>query len=163
MKRKRLTPTQAMEKWNALPPDKQNSWTSKDIAKMAGMRSIGEVRFAADLEARGITYKYEPYILMYNYEPKKHRYTPDFSITNINNKEILVVEYKGKMTKQTRDKLIAIKKCHPAKRICIVFEKPNNKIGSWKGATRYWEWAEQHGFEWSEQYALEEWLNDDIV
>jgi hypothetical protein len=128
---------------------------AKTLAKRAGMRSIGEVRCAADMEKRGIKYKYEPFKMWYTYAPKDHYYTPDFTV-QVNDR--LILEYKGKMTKGTRDKLVAIKESNPGKRICIIFEKPNNKLSSRKNSWRYWEWAEKMGFEWSEHYVKEEWL-----
>jgi hypothetical protein len=105
------------------------------------------------MTARGIKYKYEDETWQYQVDPQ--HYTPDFTIVDTDN---LRIEYKGKMTAQTRKKMIAVKKCHPDKRVCIVFEKPNNKLSARPNSQRYWQWAEKNGFEWSEHYVKEEWL-----
>jgi hypothetical protein len=148
-----MTPRQVMTKWNKIPEKKRNSRMAKQMAKSCGMRSIGEVRCAADMISRGIKYAYESETWEYQVEPQN--YTPDFTILDTDN---LRIEYKGKMTAQTRKKMIAVKKCHPDKRVCIVFEKPNNKLSARPNSQRYWQWAEKNGFEWSEHFIKEEWL-----
>ena len=148
-----MTPKQVMKKWNAIPQKNRNSRMAKTYAKMAGMRSMGEVRCAADMIEKDINYLYEERILTYQHEPQK--YTPDFVIESSGHTTI--IEYKGKMTNETRKKLLSIQRCNPTARICLVFEKPNNKIR--KGSkTTYWKWAEKNNFPWSEHYVLEEWL-----
>jgi hypothetical protein len=142
-----------MRQWSEIPEQERNSRVAKAMAKKAGMKSMGEVRCAADMDARSIGWHYEAEKLEYQYTPQK--YTPDFTLYDENG---MLIEYKGKMTNETRKKLLAIKRCNPERRICLVFEKPNNKISSRKNAMRYWQWAERHGFEWSEHFVKEEWL-----
>jgi hypothetical protein len=117
------------------------------------MKSIGEVRCAADMDEKGIKWYYEAEILPYRYEEQK--YTPDFTLFE---NDDLLIEYKGKMTKETRKKLQAVKACNPHRKVCLVFEKPNNKLSSRKNSWRYWQWAERNEFEWSEHFVKEEWL-----
>jgi predicted nuclease of restriction endonuclease-like RecB superfamily len=124
---------------------------AKEHAALAGMKSIGEVRCAADMDRQGIKWKYEAETLVYQHQPQK--YTPDFLLSRK-----LLIEYKGKMTNETRKKLLSIKRCNPGRRICIVFEKPDNKLSSRPNASRYWQWAERNGFEWSDQVIRPEWL-----
>jgi hypothetical protein len=146
-----MTPIQVMKKWLGIDQKKRNSRLAQQLAKEAGMRSMGEVRCAADMKRRRIPYKYEPLVLTYQHEPQK--YTPDFVSPKIEG----VIEYKGKMTNETRKKLLSIQRCNPDVPIRLVFEKPNNKIR--KGSkTTYWQWAEKNGFDWSEHYVKKEWL-----
>jgi hypothetical protein len=152
-KKKLLKPAKVMAKWNAIPEKERNSYIARSLAKLAGMKSIGEVRCAADMDSRNILYKYEAEVLEYQHLPQK--YTPDFTIYESDD---LLIEYKGKMTNETRKKLIAIARCNPTRRICLVFEKPSNKISSRPKAMRYWQWAEKQGFEWSTHYIKEEWV-----
>jgi hypothetical protein len=124
-----------MKKWDAIPPKQRNSLMARNMAKLAGMRSMGEVRCAADLKRKRIPYKYEKLVLEYQHQPQK--YTPDF-----------VIE---------RSKMLSIKRCNPELTICLVFEKPSNKIR--KGSkTTYGDWAEKNGFLWSEHFVKKEWL-----
>jgi hypothetical protein len=106
------------------------------------------------MKRRRVKYEYEAATLVYQHEPQK--YTPDFLLP-----KGLLIEYKGKMTNETRKKLLSIQRCNPDKRICLVFEKPNNKIR--KGSkTTYWQWAEKNGFPWSEHYVEGKWLKGEF-
>lgn len=126
---------------------------AKQYAKQAGMKSMGEVKCAADLEKRKIKYTYETTTVPYQYKPQK--YTPDFDI--MVNGKVMHIEYKGKLDYATRKKLLAVRACNPDMDICLVFEKANNKIR--KGSkTTYGMWAESKGFRWSEHTLKEEWL-----
>ncbi len=159
-KRKRLLkPKTVLNKWEALvkkSKKRPGRKVAREYAAMCGMKSIGEVRCAADMDARGIKYKYEHEKLTYQYEPQN--YTPDFTLYSNNN---LLIEYKGKMIKQTRDKILAIKRCNPDRRICLVFERANNKLSARPNSWKYWEWAEKNQIEWSEIYVKSEWLEED--
>ena len=156
-KKKLMTPIQVMNKWNKIPPKKRNSQMARKYSAMAGMRSMGEVRCAADMKRRKIKYKYEELEMQYQHKPQK--YTPDFVIRGqVPKHGDRIIEYKGKMTNETRKKLLSIQRCNPSAVLCLVFEKPNNKIR--KGSkTTYWQWAEQNDFPWSEHYVKDEWLN----
>lgn len=132
---------------------KASSCLAKEWAKKAGMKSMGEVKCAADLEARGIPYSYETTTVQYQYNPQK--YTPDFDLFGKDKK--IHIEYKGKLDYETRKKLLAIRNSNPDMEICLVFEKAGNKIR--KGSkTTYGMWAESKGFKWHEHTVKEEWL-----
>jgi len=147
-----MTPLAVMKKWMGITKKKRNSRMAKEFAKKAGMRSMGECRCAADMTKRKIPYKYEAITMTYQHEPQK--YTPDFILKNGK-----VLEYKGKMTNETRKKLLSIKRCNPGTCLCLIFEKPNNKIR--KGSkTTYGQWAERNGFPWSEHYCKKEWVKE---
>ena len=148
-KKEMLKPKKSRLKRNLkMGPGKRRA---KEHAAQCGMKSIGEVRCAADMDRQGIKWKYEAETLVYQHKPQK--YTPDFLL-----KGKLLIEYKGKMTNETRKKLLSIKRCNPERRLCIVFEKPNNKLSSRPNASRYWQWAERNGFEWSDQTIHKGWI-----
>jgi hypothetical protein len=157
-KKKLLKPQDTLDKWlefcesKKLTKKKITGKDAKRFAKMAGMKSMGEVRCAADMDDRKIKYNYEqdkiPYVI-------KATYNPDFTLYKDDD---MLIEYKGKMTQTVRTKMAAIKKCNPDLRICMVFEKPNNKLSSKPNSMRYWRWAELHGFPWSEHYVKKEWF-----
>lgn len=126
---------------------------AKEWAKKAGMKSMGEVKCAADMQRRGIAYSYETTTVEYQYQPQ--HYTPDFDLYRGDRK--IHIEYKGKLDYETRKKLLAIRNSNPDMDIYLVFEKANNKIR--KGSkTTYGMWAESKGFKWSEHTIKEEWL-----
>jgi hypothetical protein len=150
---RKLAPTTVLKQWLAIPEKKRNARLAKVYAKKCGMKSMGEVRCAADMKTKKIPYGYETKQFIYQYKPQ--RYTPDFELYAKG--ERVYIEYKGKMDNETRRKLLAIKASNPEITIYLVFEKPNNKIR--KGSkTTYWMWAEKNGFDWSEHYIKEEWL-----
>jgi hypothetical protein len=146
---------------------KRSTKLARQIAKEAGMKSMGEVKCAADMDKRGIPYTYEGETFEYQYDVQK--YTPDFNILiTRKNKKPLHVEYKGKMTDDVRKKMLTIKKCNPDMEFALVFENPNNPIskrrklkdGTYNTPTKYWQWAEKKGFLWSDKDTgvREEWL-----
>ena len=152
-----LKPKTVMQRWNKLceelKPKSPGRRQAKEYAKLCLMKSIEEVRCAADMDRRGIKYIYERDTLRYQHLPQK--YTADFTL--IDNGDLLI-EYKGKMTNDTRKKMLSVKRSNPDRRICIVFEKANNKLSSRPNSTRYWQWSEASGFEWSEGVVKSEWL-----
>jgi hypothetical protein len=153
VKKRLLKPTTVFRMWNAIPEAERNAKLAKQYAKKCGMKSMGEVRCAADLIKRKIPYGYETHTMEYQYKPQQ--YTPDFELYVPGDR--IYIEYKGKMTNEVRRKMLAIKDCNPDIEVCLVFEKPKNKIR--KGSkTTYAQWAEKNGFKWSEHYVKEEWL-----
>lgn len=128
---------------------------AKKYAAMCGMKSMLEVEVAADAANRGIDLEYEKETLEYQHSPQK--YTPDFTPAQPCKKNP-IIEVKGKMTAEVRKKLISIKRCNPDRKICLVFGYANNKLSARPNATRYWQWAEQNGFLWSEKSVKKEWF-----
>lgn len=122
---------------------------ARQYAAKCGMKSMGEVYCAADMDKRRIKWKYEEEELDYTISST---YNPDFTLNNGT-----LIEYKGKMTDTTRKKLVAVKKNNPNKKLCIVFERANNKLSSRPNSWRYWEWAERNDFPWSEGVIKKEW------
>ena len=117
---------------------------------MAGLKSILEVRTQAWLEENDIPFSYEGEVWEYQYEPQKYR--PDFNLPKC------TIECKGKLTKEVRKKLLTIQKCNPEKKLCMVFERPDNKIHR-ASHTTYAQWAEQHGLPWSAVVPKKEWVD----
>lgn len=163
-----LKPATVLKRWEMLMacmhPKKPGRRQAREYAKLAGMKSMGEVACAADLDKRKVKWIYEPKQLEFHHceqwdkhkcKVKTLKYTPDFLLPDYN----IYIEYKGKMTNDIRKRFLSIQRCHPRERLCIVFEKPNNKLSSRPNSTRYWQWAEQNGFEWSEQVVDPRWLN----
>ena len=150
-----------LNRWEALikkmTPKKPGRREAKEYAKLCGMKSIGECRCAADMDRRGIKYVYERDTLRYQHLPQK--YTADFTL--IDNGDLLI-EYKGKMTNDTRKKMLSVKRSNPDRRICIVFEKANNKLSSRPNSTRYYQWSEQNKFPWSEGVVKDEWFTEEF-
>jgi len=163
---RKLKPVAVLAQWHKFqktqldkPPKmrkaaRQMSKIAKVYAAKCGMKSMGEVRCAADMQKQKIAFGYETKTLPYQYKPQK--YTPDFELYGAKGKRIYI-EYKGKLDKTTRKKLLTVKGCNPDLTLHLVFEKAKNKI--YKGSkTTYAMWAEQHNFEWSEHFIKKEWL-----
>ena len=142
MKKKFLTATQVLKLWMNLPRSEQYSTNAKRFAKMAGLKSILEVRTQAWLEEKGIPFKYE--YEKWKYQYKEATYTPDFIVDGMP----FVIECKGKLTKEVRKKMVAILECNPDRMLYMVFERPENKIN--RGSqTTYGQWADKLGIVWS--------------
>jgi len=168
-----MKPKTVMNRWNKLcekiKKDKTRRRTpgrkeAKRHAAMCGMKSMLEVEIAAQMDEKGIKWEYEPDKFEYHMCPnwkkgcgvKTQMYNPDFKLGN--NK---YVEVKGKMTLDTRKKMIAVKLHNPKLKIYMVFGEANNKLSSRKKATRYWEWAEKEGFIWTNKEIKKEWAKAD--
>ena len=150
---RKLSPTTVLKQWLSVPEHDRNARLAKVYAKKCGMKSMGEVRCAADMKEKGVAFGYETKSFEYQYKPQT--YTPDFELYAKGRR--IYIEYKGKMDNETRRKLLAIRASNPTLEIYLVFEKPNNKIR--KGSkTTYAAWAEKNGFDWSEHYVKEDWL-----
>lgn len=123
----------------------------RKAAQKAGFRSAFEQRVAEGIKALGADYDYETVHFLYEVNERK-RYTPDFVLPNG-----VIVECKGRLTPADRKKLLLIKEQHDEVDLRLVFMYPNNKLSA-KSKTRYWEWAEKHGFKWADNNVPEEWL-----
>jgi hypothetical protein len=144
-------PTTVWNKWNRIPKKNRNARLGREMAKECGMRSMAEVRCAADMDKRKIEYEYEPHTLSYQYKPQS--YTPDFWLPEHG----FYVEVKGKMTDDIRKKMLSVKDCNSDIDIAMVFERAANKIR--KGSpTTYAKWCERKGIEWSEHIIDDKWL-----
>ena len=135
--------------WEALPRSEQYSASARKYAKMAGLRSILEVRTQAWLEEHGIPFSYENEVWKYQYEEQTYR--PDFSTPGH------TVECKGKLTKDVRKKILAILRCNPERNLCLVFERADNKI-SRGSKTTYGEWATKNSIPWSTVVPDKKWF-----
>lgn len=146
-----LKPITVWRRWNAIPKRKRNARLGREMAKQCGMRSMAEVRFAADLDKRKIKYIYEPEVWTYQYDPQE--YTIDFFLPDFE----FYSEVKGKMTNEIRKKMLTVRSCNPDKDIRFVFERAANKIR--KGSpTTYAKWCDQKNFKWCEHIISDKWL-----
>ena len=142
--------------WEKTKPKKKS--TAARIAKLVGLRSIGEVRFAANLRERNIGYEYEPE--KFKYVPTIRSYCPDFRIKKRKrNGGYFYIEYKGNLRGSDRTTLKLIKKQYPTLDLRLIFEKPLNKLNK-KSKTTYAAWAEQYGFPWAEKVLPPEWARE---
>jgi hypothetical protein len=147
------SPVDVLAKWDDLPRDEKYSANARKFAKMAGMKSIAEIRCAAWLIRNNVKYDYESEKWTYQYEPA--HYTPDFVLPGRD----FVIEVKGKMTKDVRKKLLAIQKSNPSKKVFVVFERAKNKIAS-GSKTTYGTWADKHNFTYGDVIPEEVWFHD---
>lgn len=117
-------------------------------------RSKFEERVYEDAVRKGKQLEYEPkelrlkYTLVYNY------YT-DFVLPNG-----IMVECKGYLRPSDRTKMVQVKKENPSFDIRFVFQKANQRLTKSKNSRTYSQWAEQHGFPWSEGKIPLEWFRE---
>jgi len=140
------TPKEVMRLWNEIPTKDRNSRVSREFSAMCGMKSMAEVETAALFDEHGIKYGYETETWDYQYEPQK--YTPDFNTDNE-----IHVEVKGKATKETRKKMLAVQRDNPGKVIVLRFLRGINKIAK-NSKTTYLGWFRKKGFicfDWKEE------------
>lgn len=112
------------------------------------MRSGFERTLAAQLKSKKVKFEYEPLVLDYTIS---HKYTPDFVIANG-----VIIEAKGKLDPQTRQKMLAVKAQHPELDIRFVFMRGENKLSKSSKQT-YMDWAKKHGFPAADGTIPDEW------
>ncbi len=115
-----------------------------------GFKSGLERTVDSNLRARGAKYTYEslklPYIL-------NGVYHPDFIFENG-----IIVEVKGYLDRESKRKMIAVRKQYPNLDIRFLFQEADKKVPGTKQT--HAEWADRNGFPWCEGTIPEEWLNE---
>ena len=117
-------------------------------------RSQFEIGLARSLANKKVAFEYEKKKL--TYIPKPRTYVPDFYLPE----QDIYIEAKGHLDKGDRVKMQLIKEQYPDLDIRFVFVRAQNKI--YRGSkTSYADWANRHGFPWSEGGVPEEWFKND--
>lgn len=111
---------------------------------MRKTRNQFEKRLHTQLKRAKIAFRYEPDKIPY---VLSGHYIPDFVINR--GKDLLYIEAKGHFRPEAKRKMVAVKKCHPAMDIRIVFYSFKAKDVRW---------AEKNGFPYSIGKIPEEWL-----
>ena len=116
-------------------------------------RSGLEKEVAAYLRKTQKKVRYE--VLKVEWEDLRYRtYTPDFVLDNG-----IIIETKGIFDSDDRRKHREIQRQHPELDIRFVFSNAKAKL--YKGAkSRYFNWCEQHKFQWANRVIPEEWLKE---
>lgn len=108
-----------------------------------------ERSFEANLRSRGLKFRYEstevPYVL-------PRTYHPDFEMVDHG----FFIETKGLLDRDSKAKMVAVKKQNPDLDIRFVFMKADKRIPGTKQT--HAEWADRNGFPWAESTAPEEWF-----
>jgi len=84
--------------------------------------------------------KYETITIPYIQPEMKRKYTPDFILPNG-----IMIEVKGKFTREDRKKHLWIKEQHPELDIRFLFQACDNKIHK-DSDTTYASWCDKYGF-----------------
>lgn len=98
--------------------------------------------------------EYEPHFIPYVI---KGSYRPDFVLPNG-----IIVEAKGYLDAAACRKMKAVKASNPHLDIRFVFQYANGKRNK-RARLRNWEWAERHGFPWTEGTIPLEWWKEEKV
>lgn len=143
------------------------------------MRSSFEEKLKAQLEAEKVKYSYENTRLKYTIPEKEMGYYPDFIIGGDSEKKLLtfeeikdkiLIEAKGHFDRDTRNKMLWVKKTNPNIDIRIVFESDNylskltplqrkkKKNGEKFKKQKYSDWCLKHGFPYAIKTIPKEWL-----
>lgn len=114
------------------------------------LKSGFERTIVSDLKARKVKFTYEelelPYIL-------NGTYHPDFVLKATD----IIVEAKGVLDRESKRKMIAIRKQYPDLDIRFLFMDANKKVPGTKQT--HGQWADRNGFKWAEGRIPEEWVN----
>jgi hypothetical protein len=134
-------------------------------------RSALEAGIAAQLEAAGVEYQYEPYKLEYKRRvtsgvcdscgrspvSQRRKYLPDFVVGSAD--QPTIIEVKGYFPPSERAKLVAIRSANPASDIRLVFGA-DNKLARKKDDRRYSDWCTEHEFKYAVRIIPKSWLKE---
>ena len=114
-------------------------------------RSGFEKSIALTLTEAGVEYEFETVNVPYKLE---HTYIPDFILPNG-----ILIECKGYLRSDDRQKHLAVQEQHPGLDIRFVFMAPNGVVGGAKKLTCA-KWAERHGFKWAKRWIPKDWMRE---
>jgi hypothetical protein len=112
------------------------------------MRSGFERTLANQMKMAKVEFQYETLPIQYTLDGT---YWPDFILPNG-----VIIEAKGLLDRDSKRKMVAVKKQHPELDIRFCFMMANKKIPGSK--TTHAQWAERNGFPWSDGKIPEEWF-----
>ena len=130
----------------------KSSWET--IQKIKGFKSGLENTINEQLLQLGIDGEYEQTEFEYTVPATKHKYTPDFKLSNG-----IYIETKGRFLLDDRKKHLYIKEQYPDLDIRFVFQNPKTKL--YKGSkTTYANWCDKHGFKWAAKTIPLDWIEE---
>lgn len=104
----------------------------------------------ANLLSRGVRFTYETLELPYILEGTYH---PDFILDNG-----IIIEAKGLLDRDSKRKMVAVKKRYPEFDIRFLFSENNKKIPGSKQT--HGQWASKNGFVFAEREVPQEWIDE---
>ena len=108
-----------------------------------------ERTIAANLMSRGANFTYEELSLPYVLNGEYH---PDFVLKDSG----IIVEAKGLLDRDSKRKMLAIKRQYPDLDIRFLFMYADKKVPGTKQT--HAQWAKKNGFQWAEGEIPDEWL-----
>lgn len=115
------------------------------------LKSGFERTIVANLRARKVNFTYEELVLPYILNGEYH---PDFVLKDTG----IIVEAKGVLDRESKRKMVAIRKQYPDLDIRFLFMNASKKVPGSKQT--HAQWAERNGFRWADGEIPEEWLNE---
>jgi len=113
------------------------------------LKSGFERTIVANLKSRSVNFTYEELTLPYVLHGEYH---PDFVLKGSG----IIVEAKGVLDRDSKRKMIAVKKQYPDLDIRFLFMNADKKVPGTKQT--HGEWATKNGFVWAEGKVPDEWL-----
>lgn len=128
--------------------------TSKQLAIKYAYRSGLEEKIADQLTNLNVSFTFEETVLYYTKPERKHRYTPDFVLSNG-----IIIETKGRFLTADRQKHLLVKEQNPTMDIRFVFSNSNARISK-ASSTTYADWCKKHGFQFADKLIPVEWIKE---
>ena len=128
--------------------------TTRQQAIKAGYRSGLEQKTAEMPKKKKVKYTYEETKIKWE-DYRIRKYTPDFILHNG-----IVIETKGRFTREDRRKHLAIKRQY-GKEYDIRFVFSNSRSKLYKGAkSSYGDWCIKNGFPYADKEIPQEWIDE---
>ncbi len=123
-------------------------------ARAIGFRSGLEVSVARQLDAAGVPYDYEKYVIRYSIPARVARFTPDWVLKNG-----IVIESKGHWVTSDRQKIRLVKEQHPDLDLRMLFGSSKSTIGR-KSSTTYGIYCDRLGIPYADKTVPKVWLKE---
>jgi hypothetical protein len=120
-----------------------------------GFRSGLEDKVAEQIRSvTGLPAEYEQEKIRYTKPQREAKYTPDFKLPNG-----IIIETKGRLVTDDRQKHLLIKAQHPALDIRFVFSNSRQRISK-TSETTYADWCQKHGFKFADKFIPPTWFKE---
>jgi hypothetical protein len=120
-----------------------------------GFRSGLEDKVADQIRSvTGIPAQYEAFKIEYARPARAAKYTPDFKLPNG-----IIIETKGRLVTDDRQKHLLIKAQHPDLDIRFVFSNSRQRISK-TSETTYADWCQKHGFKFADKFNPPTWFKE---
>lgn len=137
--------------------------SKRQVALKHGFKSGLEKDVVDYLVSKGVDARYEEYAIDFVQPEKKRKYTPDVFVYNSKGELRYVIETKGRLTVEDRQKMQWVRDQHPDVEFRLLFQNDGAKLSK-QSKTTYGKWSAKAKFLYSKFFSTkpvpDSWIAD---